>query len=433
MKHIEATSFLICAAWVAASCLVLACEADESHGGGDDDGTTDSDSDADTDTDTDSDVDSDVDSDADTDSDTDPAETVSSLMLEQIWYLTRSTTDDMLIDFTVEPPEVTCNTGVGSSDGFEGTGVFTEPGTGALYFYTDGRAVFNGQSHVMLANGDGLFGDASATEPALIAPMLGTENEQFYIFTNNTNVSAPSSVYYSEIDLSEGVHGTVTVKNVELLNGNPGEGLDLLPHPNGTDFWVLVYDGADWVKAFLVDEMGVSTDPVISATGLTGQVRRGCINHTYDYAQVVFGQNYGGANGSISVADIDLETGEVSAATVIATGDLGYHASFSEDGTKVYYAIGTEGWSGPAYQYDLETDIETNLGGSGFGEVKLAPDGKMYWAGYGKPYLGVVNNPDEAGTACNFVADGLHLNGCSSGYGVPNQTASYLEYLPPVE
>ncbi|MBW2277524.1 MAG: hypothetical protein JRF63_08535, partial [Deltaproteobacteria bacterium] len=356
-----------------------------------------------------------------------------SLMLEQIWYLTRSTTDDMLIDFTVEPPQVTCNTGVGSSDGFEGTGVFTEPETGSLYFYTDGRAVFNGQSHVMLANGDGLFGDASATEPALIAPMLGSDNQQFYIFTNNTNVSAPSSVYYSEIDLSEGVHGTVTVKNVELLNGNPGEGLDLLPHPNGTDFWVLVYDGADWVKAFLVDETGVSTDPVVSATGLTGQVRRGCINHTYDYEMVVFGQNYGGANGSISVASIDLESGEVSAATVIATGDLGYHASFSEDGTKVYYAIGTEGWSGPAYQYDLETDIETNLGGSGFGEVKLAPDGRMYWAGYGKTFLGVVNNPDEAGMAADFVINGLSLNGCSSGYGVPNQTASYLEYLPPIE
>jgi len=194
-----------------------------------------------------------------------------------------------------------------------------------------------------------------------------------------------------------------------------------------------IYDGADWVKAFLVDAMGVSDTPVISATGLTGQVRRGCINHTYDYDTLVFGQNYGGPSGSISIATIDRATGEVSEATVIATGDLGYHASFSEDGTKVYYAIGTEGWSGPAYQYDLDLDVQTMLGGSGFGEVKLAPDGKMYWAGYGKSYLGLVNEPNLPGLAADFVVDGLYLEGCQSGYGVPNQTASYLEYLPPIE
>lgn len=288
------------------------------------------------------------------------------------------------------------------------------------------------REELILENGSGLFGDASATEPTLIAPMVNTDNEQFYIFTNNTNVSSPSSVYYSEIDLTLGANGAVTTKNVELLRGNPGEALDLLPHPNGTDFWVLTFDGAEQTKAFLVTASGVSTDPVISATGLTGQVKRGCINHTYDYETVVFGQNYGGANGTISVATVDRTTGEIGEAKVIATGDLGYHASFSEDGTKVYYVIGTEGWSGVAHQYDLETNIQTPLGGSGLGGSKLAPNGKLYFAGYGDGYLGVVNNPNEPGVAANFVVEGLYLEGCSAGFSVPNQTAAYLDYLPPV-
>ena len=359
------------------------------------------------------------------------SERVSSLALEQIWYLTRSFGSDLLVDFRNDPPTVTCNGGVGSSDGFEGTAVFTDPSSGELLFYTDGRSVFNGATHQQLANGSGLSGDASATEPALIAPKIGTDNQGFYIFTNATNVSAPSTVSYSEIDLTQGPSGTVTNKNVQLFSGNPGEALDLLPHTNETDFWVLIYDSAANINAYLVDGGGLITTPVVSALGLSGQVMRSSINHTLDYDTLVLSQNYGGANGAIAVATIDRSSGQVSPATVIATGDLGYHASFSEDGSKIYYVRGTEGWSGQAYQYDLSTSTETLLGGQGLGAAKLAPNGKLYWVGVDDPYLGVVNQPDLPGVAADYVVDGLYLEGCVSGFGVPNQTASYLEYLPP--
>ena len=352
-----------------------------------------------------------------------------SLHLEQVWYLTAGVASDLLIDFRTEPPSVTCGAGVGVSDGFEGTAVFTEPYSGNLLFYTDGRTVFSGASNQMLANGAGLNGDPSSTEAALISPKYNSANQGFYVFTNTTNVGSPSSIAYSEIDLSLGPDGTVTEKNVTLLTGNVGEGLDLLPHPNGQDFWVISYDGADNIAAFLVSESGVSTTPIRSSTGLTGQVMRASINHTLDYDTLVMSQNYGGANGVVAVADFDRGTGTVSPATVIATGDLGYHATFSGDGSKVYFVRGTEGWMGQAYQYDLLTDTETLLGGSALGASKLAIDGKLYWAGHGKASLGVVNNPDAAGTACDFVPDAFHLNGCMSGYGIPNQTASYIDYV----
>jgi hypothetical protein len=365
------------------------------------------------------------------DADAASGERVSSLALEQVWYLTRSLNSDLLIDFRTVPPTVTCNGSVGSSDGFEGTGVFTEPATGDLYFYTDGRSVFNGATNQLLANGSGLNGHASATEPALIAPKLGSDDQGFYIFTNETNVQSPSSVSYSEIDLSLGPNGTVTTKNVSLLSGNPGEALDLLPHTNESDFWVVLYDGADTIKAFLVDQAGVGATPLVSSTGLSGQVMRGAINHTLDYDTLVLAQNYGGANGTIATAAIDRGTGQVSTATIVATGDVGYHASFSAEGRKLYYVRGTEGWSGQAYQYDLDTTTETLLGGQALGAAKLAPDGKLYWAGVDDTHLGVVNLPDAAGTAANYVVDGLFLEGCTAGFGVPNQTASYLDYLPP--
>ena len=363
--------------------------------------------------------------------DASPNETISSLSLEQVWYITNKSSSDALIDFRTTPVAVTCNGTVGSSDGFEGTAVFTDPETGDLIFYTDGRSVFTGVGHQLLANGSDLNGDASATEPALIAPKNDNSNRRFYIFTNNTNVSSPSGIYYSEIDLDLGTGGTVVNKNVPLLqDGNPGEALDLLPHANGSDFWVLVYDGAATVKAFLVNEAGVSKNAVESNLGLTDNtVKRASINHSYDYKTLALSQNYGSPGGVIATASFNAATGQVSPASVIATGDLGYHASFSEDGTKVYYVRGTEGYLGVAHQFDLLTQTETMLGGTKLAAAKLAPDGKMYWVGHGKTALSVVNNPDAAGAAAGFVADDLSLNGCSSGYGVPNQTAAFGDYL----
>ncbi|MBW2457296.1 MAG: hypothetical protein JRI68_22500, partial [Deltaproteobacteria bacterium] len=185
------------------------------------------------------------------------------------------------------------------------------------------------------------------------------------------------------------------------------------------------------INAYLVDENGLITTPVVSPLVLSGQVMRSSINHTYDYDTLVLSQNYGGANGAIAVATINRSTGQVSTANTIATGDIGYHASFSENGSKIYFVRGTEGWNGQAYQYDLDTSTETLLGGQGLGAAKLAPNGKLYWVGVDDDYLGVVNQPNQAGVAADFVPQGLYLEGCVSGFGVPNQTASYLEYLPP--
>jgi hypothetical protein len=377
-------------------------------------------------------------------SDSQPAEAsqpkpVSSLSLEQVWFITGEPLQagrDMFIDFRkadAGPPTVTCGPQVPISGGNEGTAVFTDPSTGQLLFYTDGINVWNGFDNSTLANGTGVFGQPSASEPSLITPQLSADGGTFYVFSvNYSDDTSPSgSIYYSTIDLNQGTHGTVTSKNNLLHTGNVGEALDMLPHSNNTDFWVLGYDGAGQVEAFLVNQNGVSTTPVISQTGITGTVLRSAINHSYDYDHVVLAINEGGATGTIAVADVDRSTGKLTNVKKLVTGDLGFHASYSGDGTKLYYVRGTEGWSGVAYQYDLTTSTETMLGGTGLAAAKLAPDGKVYYVGYGQTSLAVVNSPDQAGTNCKFVAAGLPLGGCAAAFGVPNQTAAYLNYLPP--
>ena len=272
----------------------------------------------------------------------------------------------------------------------------------------------------------------ASTEAALIAPKYGSNNTEFYLFTNSTNVSSPGTISYSIMDLSMGPNGTVTTKNQPLVTGNVGEALDLLPHANGKSFWVLAYDTPANVQVFEISETGVNPTPVKSPTGFSGQVKRAAINHTLDYGTLVLAMNFGGANGLIATASFDRKTGAVSNVKQVLTGDVGYHASFSPDGTKLYFVRGSEGWYGKAYQLDLSTSTETLLGGTIMAAARLAPDGKIYWASNGATYLGVVTDPDKPGTASGFTVQGLHLDGCSSGFGLPNQTASYLQYLPPV-
>jgi hypothetical protein len=364
---------------------------------------------------------------------------VSSLALEQVWFITGELTGgnkNFLVDFRKPgTPVVTCGAQVPAATGDEGTAVFTDPTTGQLLFYTDGITVYNGFDNTELANGEGLLGQPSSTEPALITPKYGSDGGTFYVFSDNyaTDDSPTGDIYYSVIDLSQGPHGTVTTKNTHLFAGNVGEALDVLPHANSTDFWVLAYDSAANVEAFLVSASGVSTTPVTSSTGLTGAVLRSAINHSYDYDHVVLAMNFGtaGPQGQIVVADIDRATGTLSGFKTVATGDLGYHASYSGDGTKLYYVRGTQGWEGVAYQFDLTTGTETMLGGTGLAAAKLAPDGKVYYVGYGKTALAVVSSPNAAGTAAGFLDNALPLGGCTAAYGVPNQTAAYLSYLPP--
>lgn len=330
-----------------------------------------------------------------------------------------------MLDFSNEPPRVTCGPPVGQSNGNEGSANFTDPNTGKLRLYTDGITVFNGQSNQALSNGTGLKGNPSATEAAMIVPVPGTNQDLFYIFTNITENSYSGQVYYSIADLSQGTDGTITVKN-QLLASNTSEALGIVPHSNGKDFWVLVFNTPAKIDAYLVNESGIGSNAVSSNTGFSTGGALGAIIHSPDYNTLALSQ----ASTRIATATIDRSTGNISNLTAKVTGNVGYSMTFSPDGTKLYYSGGGSYGTGNPWQIDLTTGATTQLNSaSGFGGPKVAPNGKIYWTGYGKTALSVVNNPNAAGAAANFALDALSLNGCTGSWNLPNQTAAALRQL----
>ena len=108
-----------------------------------------------------------------------------------------------------------------------------------------------------------------------------------------------------------------------------------------------------------------------------------------------------------------------------------YGVEFSTDGSKLY--LNHYNWRNSyIYQLDLQasnilqtaTLINTsdNLGGA----LQLASDGKIYFSRYQSNYLGVINNPNLAGTACNYVENGAFLGSQTATFGLPTFVQSFF-------
>jgi hypothetical protein len=61
-----------------------------------------------------------------------------------------------------------------------------------------------------------------------------------------------------------------------------------------------------------------------------------------------------------------------------------------------------------------------------YGALQLGPDGKIYVARANNSYLGVINNPNASGSACNYNNSGVNLNGRTCVWGLPFFIQSYF-------
>jgi gliding motility-associated-like protein len=318
---------------------------------------------------------------------------------------------------------------------------------GNLLFYTYGDTVWN-KNHVMMPNGFGLFGHTSSTQSALIVPAPGNPNI-YYVFTTGAQagfIGGYSGIAYSVVDMSlQAGLGDVTIKNTLLLP-NACEKLTAVQQCNGTDFWVFGHEfGTNAFYAFPVTSTGVGA-PVITNIGpimttgfgnanCLGQMKasqngRKLVNVTYAF-QV-----------QSCILDLDPSTGILSNPVNIPMN--GYGVEFSPDGTKVYFAaqkITTTNWR--IYQYDLcASNIlasEIVISNNPFADVQslqLGPDDKIYvarWNSFGQnPFLAVINNPDVAGTGCNYVDNAINFLPAESTFGLPGFVTSYFYREPKI-
>ncbi|SDX27347.1 gliding motility-associated C-terminal domain-containing protein [Lutibacter oricola] len=346
------------------------------------------------------------------------------------------------LDFNSGAPVVLTD---GQLNTFEGCATISDY-QGNLLFYTDGVTVWD-TNHAIMPNGTGLLGNTSSTQSAIIVPKPNNAN-QYYIFTvDDRGGFSPFSfngINYSTVDLTlNGGTGDIisSEKNINVI-GQAYEKITAVKHADNNSFWVISFI-QDQFYSWRVDATGVNLTPVISAASNSSD-SRGYLKVSPDGTKIACA-NFGG-NHSIKLYDFNSTTGIVSNENILALDspdDIPYGVEFSAQSRKLYVTTNQQNGiqqttPSKLFQYNL---LAANVSTSRVlihtsnvntrGAVQLAIDGKIYRAlsitqssQTGTPFLGIINNPEADGLACNYVHNALDISA-----GDPNRNV--VEGLPP--
>jgi hypothetical protein len=320
---------------------------------------------------------------------------------------------------------------------------------GNLLFYaagidwdTLGIHVWN-RNHNIMQNGDSIAGHPNSGQHCMIIP-FPADSTKYYLISASY-LSGMTTLCYSVIDmLQAGGLGAVTQKNIFLLYDALSEKLNALKHANGRDWWVITrrYPDNTYYK-FLISPSGISGPYMQNIGTADGTMFFGTMDFTMD----------GDRLAAVSIwADIDLMDFDRCSGTLSNFIDLGEHitspqrwyysSAFSNDKTKLYVAATNNNITDPKYiyQYDLTAanimaskqtaySYVDTIYNFFLGEIKLAPDGKIYIAKGGGPNpntvydqnLDYITYPDSLGAACGYCSNCFSLQGHGlNELGLPN-------------
>ncbi len=301
---------------------------------------------------------------------------------------------------------------------------------GNLLFYTNGMRIYN-RNHEIMQNGDGLLSNSSNTQAAFVVPFPGNPNQYFVI--------TPGPYYYSIVDMTlDSGNGAIipTSKNI-LITNDSSEKVAGLQASNQTDIWLITY-GASQARfnTYRITPTGISETPVISEFPLASGYY-GYMKISPDETKIVMA-NF---SNNFDLYNFDAATGVVSNQRRISypLGGFGsYGIEFSPNSNLVYVADHRGLSRVTQFNITLATPelivasaVPLASNPQALGALQLGPDNKIYLARENSPFLGVIEQPNVIGEACNYVEEGVDLLGKTSNLGLPGFVASSLVRAEP--
>ncbi len=299
--------------------------------------------------------------------------------------------------------------------GTGGSAVATDPATADLLFYTDGSNVYNAFGAIM-PNGSGLSGNTVANQPVVICPVPG-DSTKYFIFTNTASYTTGGSLAVSVVDMKlfggsvfpQPALGDLVTKNVAVAGlSNLSEGMILIPHANGKDYWLITHQtqvpfGTTNYSATLINKasytVGTFTTTVTSGLGLPISVS----NFSYDKKNKKLAVSPQTPNTDAIILTFNDATGVLSFDRYIYNSGAAttqpqsiYDMQWDNAGRYLYLSrVGETGINADVLQYDYNnpnntlTSILKTPEFSSWG-LQLAPDSTIYHiyqAASGGPFL----------------------------------------------
>lgn len=349
----------------------------------------------------------------------------------------------------------------------ESTASVSDPTTGQLLFYTDGRTVWNANNQVM-PNGANLLGGLvnSCTQGALIVP-FPEDSRRYYLFTLEELEALTSfpvvdnGLRYSVVDMTlNGGLGDVQVATLNTqLATDLTEKLIVISSSDIQGFWVIAHKkNANEFLAWKIDACGISTQPVVSTVGSNfasvpigaTEAWSGAMDASPDGNRIGMPVDW---SDRIEFFDFNKTTGIVSnPLTVNVTDDSTpgflrkYGACFSPDGSKFYYTNFNS-----VYQLNLSTYTSAAIASSNTliyspflepnaypsAQIEQAPNNKLYVAIGNAGRLDEISNPNSLGLGCAYASNAVSLGPATCQLGLPAQVplgefaaGSTITFLP---
>jgi gliding motility-associated-like protein len=351
------------------------------------------------------------------------------------------------------------NTTSGQPQALTNSAMFAEEGCssradslGNLLLYTNGETIWNRQ-HQPMANGTGLSATAalSATQ-CLIVPQPGHPT-RYYVFTPPSG--SLSTLRYSVVDMSrQSGLGEVVEKNTLLLASST-ERVAAVLQANHRDVWLVALSGSNNnCFAFSLTAAGLQLTPVVSPQALPfgsafgaeiGQLKASPNGRKL---ALVATTAPGYPTGVVELLDFDTRTGRVANPVLLSSpteaGNC-YGTEFSPDGTKLYvtknlpprnylyqYDLAAAGYNASRALIPSASAAAPISPAEWMASLQLGPDGRIYVALGGAPFLSVIAQPNLAGAACDYQYRSVSLSGRLGQLGLPNFLPHELWRLPPI-
>ncbi len=313
--------------------------------------------------------------------------------------------------------------------GTAGGAVATDPTTGNLLFYTDGNRVYDA-CHLLMPN-SGLLGNTGGNQPAAITPVPGQPNK-YFIFTNLASFTTGGSISWSVVDMSRPgasifpapPQGDVESpkNNIIAALPNRSEGMIVVPHANGTDFWLITQQvNSQTYSVTLINAAsypagtfattnfsGIAFPTTVANFSYSARANRMAVS-PQDASTDAFIMNFNPATGGLTFDSFILNTGIPS-----TTNQAIYDIEWSNSGNFLYLSRhGEAGIAPQVFQYDYlnpTTTLAPLVAGPLFRSygLQIAPDSSiyhLYQATNGGPFLlGRFSNIDTVAAAVTYTA-----------------------------